>query len=140
MRKFALSLFCGAAVSMLGGATAFAQTADGTSTKATTSGHSLEEIVVTARRRAESLQDVPSGWNALAGQVALLPVQFSATSHTPADARHTVLDDTKTSAGQLVDVPSHCSPTSQTPATTSRSSRARRLSPRSTRGCSRPTR
>jgi hypothetical protein len=35
---------------------------------------------------------VLDGWNAFAGHAALDPVQCSATSHTPADPRHTVLD------------------------------------------------
>ena len=35
----------------------------------------------------------------LSGQVGLDPLQFSAVSQTPAEARHTVADDTKPSAG-----------------------------------------
>src|SRR5438552_741435 len=61
-------------------------------------------------------QAVPGGWFASAGQVALVPVQFSATSHTPAEARQTVLEDRKLSVGQLALDPSHVSATSHTPA------------------------
>src|SRR5256885_12039736 len=35
-----------------------------------------------------SVQAVPLGWNASVGQVVLVPVQLSATSHSPATARH----------------------------------------------------
>jgi len=63
-----------------------------------------------------STQDVPFGWKPFTGQLALLPVQFSATSHWSAAARHSVVDGSKTSAGQLVPVPLHDSATSQMPA------------------------
>src|SRR5439155_512065 len=63
-----------------------------------------------------SVQAVPLAFTASAGQVALLPVQFSATSHSPAAARHTVLDGSKASAGQSLPVPLQVSATSQTPA------------------------
>src|SRR5207245_4850548 len=39
---------------------------------------------------AEGRHSVVEGWKRLAGQVALDPSQVSATSHTPAEARHTV--------------------------------------------------
>src|SRR5262249_13219649 len=50
------------------------------------------------------------------GQAAEVPVQVSATSHTPAEARHTVVEGWKPSAGQAADVPVHVSATSQGPA------------------------
>src|SRR5919197_4328768 len=59
---------------------------------------------------------VPLTFFASAGQVALLPVQFSATSHSPAAARHRVLAGWKASAGHASLVPSQVSATSQTPA------------------------
>src|SRR5213594_4543881 len=37
-----------------------------------------------------SVQAVPFGWKVSVGQVVLMPVQASATSHSPAAARHTV--------------------------------------------------
>ena len=43
-------------------------------------------------------------------------MQLSATSHTPADERQTVLDDTKPFAGQAAPEPVQLSATSQTPA------------------------
>ena len=43
-------------------------------------------------------------------------MQFSATSQTPADDRHTVDDDTKPSVGQPSFTPSHDSSTSHAPA------------------------
>src|SRR5206468_2571048 len=46
----------------------------------------------------------------------LEPVQFSAASHGPAEARQTVLDDLKASAGQVALVPVQFSATSHTPA------------------------
>ena len=51
-----------------------------------------------------------------AGQAAAAPVQFSAESQTPADARQTVLAARKPSVGQATAEPSHVSATSQTPA------------------------
>src|SRR5437867_8909859 len=53
---------------------------------------------------------------ASAGQVALVPVQFSAASHRSTAARQTVLDDRRASAGQVVLVPVQVSATSQGPA------------------------
>jgi hypothetical protein len=44
------------------------------------------------------------------------PVQFSATSHTPADARHTVVEGAKASAGQSALDPVQFSTSSQIPA------------------------
>src|SRR5262249_1279418 len=52
---------------------------------------------------------------ASAGHVALLPVQNSAGSQTPAEARHDVVDGWNPSVGQLLDTPSQVSATSQTP-------------------------
>jgi len=43
-------------------------------------------------------------------------VQFSATSHTPAEARHTVLEAANASTGHAADVPVQLSATSQIPA------------------------
>jgi hypothetical protein len=50
------------------------------------------------------------------GQAALVPVHVSATSHGPAEARHTVVAGTKASAGHAALLPVHVSATSQTPA------------------------
>src|SRR5207244_10867262 len=49
---------------------------------------------------ASSVQMVPLGCFASGGQVVLDPVQVSARSHSPAAARHTVVEDLKASAGQ----------------------------------------
>ena len=43
-------------------------------------------------------------------------MQFSATSHSPADDRQTTVDGVKASAGHVVLVPSHVSSTSHVPA------------------------
>ena len=43
-------------------------------------------------------------------------MQFSATSHSPADDRQTTVDSSKASAGHVVLVPSHVSSTSHVPA------------------------
>ena len=59
---------------------------------------------------------VPLAFLASAGQAALLPVQLSATSHSPAAPRHTVLAEAKPSAGHVELVPVHVSATSQAPA------------------------
>src|SRR5512147_2055490 len=67
-------------------------------------------------QKSASAQLVPSGWTASVGQLALLPVQFSATSQVPVEGRHGVLEGANPSAGQAVDTPSHCSATSQMPA------------------------
>src|SRR5437763_1839891 len=50
------------------------------------------------------------------GHAALDPVQLSVTSQGPAEARHTVDDEAKPSAGQLGPVPVHFSARSQGPA------------------------
>ena len=47
-----------------------------------------------------SSQAVPLGWKPLAGQLALVPVQDSATSQAPTAGRHTVLLALKVLAGQ----------------------------------------
>ena len=52
----------------------------------------------------------------LAGHAALDPVQFSATSQGPAEARQTVDDDEKLFAGQFGPVPVQLSATSHGPA------------------------
>ena len=59
---------------------------------------------------------VPAGSLASAGHVAVDPVQFSAGSHSPAEARQTVVDGLKTSAGQVLLVPVQVSSRSQSPA------------------------
>src|SRR5205807_649000 len=59
---------------------------------------------------------VPAALSASAGQVALVPVQFSAASHRSTAARQTVLDDRKPSAGQVLLVPVQVSAASQGPA------------------------
>jgi hypothetical protein len=51
-----------------------------------------------------------------AGQAAPEPVQFSATSQTPAEGRHVTEFDAKALAGQVGLDPVQCSATSQTPA------------------------
>jgi hypothetical protein len=60
---------------------------------------------------------VPELANPSAGQAAALPVQASATSQTPAEARHSVPVPTNPSAGQPVSLPVQLSATSQVPAT-----------------------
>ena len=50
------------------------------------------------------------------GQVVLAPVQSSATSHCPAEARQTVAFEAKTSAGQVALEPVQSSATSHDPA------------------------
>jgi hypothetical protein len=49
-----------------------------------------------------------------AGHAADVPVQLSATSHTPAAERHTVVDGANVSAGHAMLTPSHASATSHT--------------------------
>src|SRR5439155_8107937 len=63
-----------------------------------------------------SVEAVPFARFASAGHEALEPVQVSATSHSPAAARHTVVAGWKASAGQAALVPSQLSATSHTPA------------------------
>ena len=62
------------------------------------------------------LHDVPEGDFASAGQLTLLPVQFSAGSHSPAEDRHVVVDGLSASAGQLPLLPVQTSCGSQMPA------------------------
>src|SRR5207249_6931541 len=52
-----------------------------------------------------SVQVVPLALRASVGQAVLVPVQLSATSHSPAAARHTVPAGLMASAGQVVLVP-----------------------------------
>src|SRR5206468_411798 len=59
---------------------------------------------------------VPAALLASAGQQGRLPGQFSAGSHSPAEARQTVLEGLKASAGQTVLEPVQLSSTSHTPA------------------------
>jgi hypothetical protein len=63
-----------------------------------------------------SVQAVPFGSLASGGQGALVPVQFSVRSHSPPEARHTVVEDLKTSVGHVLLVPVQTSATSQMPA------------------------
>jgi hypothetical protein len=65
-----------------------------------------------------AVQAVPLGFFASAGQLADVPVHVSAKSHSPAAARHTVVDGWNPSAGQLTAVPLQVSATSQAPAET----------------------
>src|SRR2546422_389831 len=59
---------------------------------------------------------VPLAFLASAGQSGPFPGQFSARSHSPAEVRQTVLDDSKASAGQAALDPVQVSATSQSPA------------------------
>ena len=59
---------------------------------------------------------VPAALLASAGQLGPFPGQFSAGSHSPAEARQTVLEGLKASAGQTVLEPVQLSSTSHTPA------------------------
>src|SRR5882672_8686495 len=61
-------------------------------------------------------QAVPVDLKPSAGQPALLPVQFSATSQSLAEARQMVVGEAKVSAGQPLFTPSQLSSTSQGPA------------------------
>jgi hypothetical protein len=66
--------------------------------RTTSAGHgALEPVHASggsqAAIEAEARHTVPAATKLSAGQLLLAPVQFSARSHTPADARHTVLDD-----------------------------------------------
>src|SRR5439155_1151805 len=63
-----------------------------------------------------SVHAVPDGVFASAGHVGPLPGQFSAGSHSPADARQTVLAGSKASFGHVVLVPVQVSSTSHAPA------------------------
>src|SRR5206468_2165530 len=76
-----------------------------------------------------SVHAVPAAVFVSAGQLALVPVQWSAGSHSPAEARHTVLDDLNASAGQTVVEPVQVSSTSQKPAA------ARQTAPAFPAGC-----
>src|SRR5207244_4539241 len=72
---------------------------------------------------------VPLGDFASAGQLGPLPGQCSAGSHSPAEARQTMLDDWNASAGQTVLEPVKLSATSQSPAA------ARHSAPECPAGC-----
>src|SRR5437867_2534229 len=63
-----------------------------------------------------AVQAVPAATFASAGQLALDPLQVSATSHTPPEARQTVPAGWMTSAGQATLVPVQLSATSHAPA------------------------
>jgi len=62
------------------------------------------------------VQTVAAVANPSVGQSLLVPLQLSATSHCPADARHCVPAPSFASFGQAFAVPSHASTASQTPA------------------------
>src|SRR5207245_11258731 len=55
-----------------------------------------------------SVHAVPLGWKASLGQVVLVPVQLSATSHSPAAARHTA-PAFPAGCVQVAPLPSHTS-------------------------------
>jgi hypothetical protein len=63
-----------------------------------------------------SVQTAALAFFASVGQAADEPVQFSAMSHSPTDARQTVADARNPSVGQVNAVPLHVSATSQAPA------------------------
>jgi hypothetical protein len=62
-----------------------------------------------------SVQAVPLAFFASVGQAAPVPVQDSATSHSPAAARHWIVEAEKTSAGHALLVPLQFSAMSQVP-------------------------
>src|SRR5205823_3562144 len=62
-----------------------------------------------------SVQAVPFGFFASAGQAFDVPVQVSAASHSPAAARQLVVAGANASTGQAAAVPVHFSATSHTP-------------------------
>src|SRR5436853_421734 len=72
---------------------------------------------------------VPDGLLASAGQLALVPVQLSAGSHSPADERHSVNAGRKPSTGHVELVPVHVSTASHAPAA------ARQTAPAFPAGC-----
>src|SRR6059058_4239778 len=76
-----------------------------------------------------SVQGVVLDLKRSVGQVALVPVQVSAASHSFVAVRHTVLADRKPLAGQVVLVPVQVSATSHGPAT------ARHVAPAFPAGC-----
>ena len=63
------------------------------------------------------VQAVPTVTSTSPGQAALVPSQLSATSHSPAEARHRVPADFFASTGQALLLPVQVSATSQVPAT-----------------------
>ena len=63
-----------------------------------------------------SVHAVPLVFFASVGQVADVPVQDSATSHSPAAARHCTVDAERTSVGHVLLVPLQLSAMSQEPA------------------------
>jgi hypothetical protein len=63
-----------------------------------------------------SVHAVPLVFFASLGQLPLVPEHVSATSHSPADARQTVLADRNLSTGQSLLAPSQLSAVSQAPA------------------------
>jgi len=76
-----------------------------------------------------SVQDVPAGLFASAGQLGPVPGHISAGSHSPAEARQTTKPGRKPSAGQLVLEPVHVSTSSQM------SAAARHTAPAFPAGC-----
>src|SRR6185436_18843941 len=65
---------------------------------------------------ASSVHAESTAFTASAGQFAPVPVQNSATSHSPVAARHSTLLGLNSSAGQVGLTPSHASARSQSPA------------------------
>src|SRR5207253_2354212 len=63
-----------------------------------------------------SVHGVVAGFFPSSGQLALLPEQCSAGSHSPADGRQTMVVDLKASTGQVAVVPVQISAMSQAPA------------------------
>src|SRR5215470_2699805 len=85
--------------------------------RAVPAGQVVAEPLHTWPVRQTSLpQGVPAVWKPSAGQAAEVPVQLSATSQTPAEARQTVPAPAKPSTGQVGDDPLQLSGTSQAPA------------------------
>src|SRR5207249_353389 len=80
-------------------------------------------------RLLSAVHAVPAALLASAGQLGPFPGQFSAGSHSPAEARQTVLEGLKASAGQTVLEPVQLSSTSHTPAA------ARHTAPAFPAGC-----
>src|SRR5205823_4553920 len=72
--------------------------------------------VSVVQRLPSSVHPVPAATFPSAGHAGPVPVQLSAASHSPAEARHTVKLDRKASGGQALLVPSHVSSTSHGPA------------------------
>ena len=75
----------------------------------------LEQVSRSQELAVFGLQMKPSGRSALPGHALLLPVQFSAGSQEPVEARQTVEFDAYPSIGHAAAEPVQYSATSQTP-------------------------